>query len=427
MQSLAVLLLLSSPLPIDSPPPPPAACFAPGTPAEYIEAMTYRAQGTETSLEVIEPGFAPEFRPNTRWSSTATNGGGLVQGSPTTLTWSYVPDGTSIPGSNGEPTSVSNLFTWLNGIYGNFNTWHALFVQVFDRWSQISGVTYVYEPDDDGASFPQSGVTSGAAGALGVRGDVRISAHFIDGSGPSILGYNFYPNSGDMVLDSADTFFNTTSSNSLRLRNTLAHEHGHGLGFDHVCPVANTKLMEPIISLAYDGPQLDDLLAVQRFYGDPLENNDSSGGATVLPGSSALVEGISLDDNADLDLFRFTVGGATQITARAIPTGETYLEGVQNSNGSCSAGSNFNTLTLNDLGVALLDTNGSTVLASSNVNPAGQSETVTFALPAAGNYYVRVFAGANDTVQAYRLEVGNVIFADGFESGNTSAWSAVVP
>ncbi|HEX4951822.1 MAG TPA: matrixin family metalloprotease [Thermoanaerobaculia bacterium] len=432
MESLALLLLLALPLPDPPAPPPPALCFAPGTPLADIEAVTFSGGDPGTSLDLPQPGLGLKYQlftsPFDRWTSTATNGGGLSQGSPTTLTWSYVPDGTSIPSNPslaGDATGPSNLFAWLNGLYGNFNTWHAFFVQVFDRWSQISGITYVYQPSDDGAAFPQSGVSSGASGALGVRGDVRISARTL--GGPSgVLAFNFSPNSGDMVIDSADGYFNTTTNNSIRLRNTLGHEHGHGLGFTHSCPDDDTKLMEPAISTNFDGPQLDDLLAVQRQYGDPLENNDSSGAATILPGSSALVEGIALDDNGDVDFFRFSVGSATQVTARAIPTGATYLEGPQ-VGASCSAGTSFNTLTLNDLGVALLDTNGSTVLATSNVNPAGQAESVTFALPAAGDYYVRVFAGGLNTVQAYRLEVGDVIFADGFESGDTSAWSTVVP
>ena len=41
---------------------------------------------------------------------------------------------------------------------------------------------------------------------------------------------NFFPNNGDMVIDTGDNFYNSTGSNSLRLRNVLAHEAGHGVG-----------------------------------------------------------------------------------------------------------------------------------------------------------------------------------------------------
>ena len=83
------------------------------------------------------------FRLDNRWSATATDGGGLQRGDPTTLTWSFIPDGTSIPGGNqgaGEAASGSNLRAFLNGIYGSQAVWQAVFQQVFDRWSQLTGL-----------------------------------------------------------------------------------------------------------------------------------------------------------------------------------------------------------------------------------------------------------------------------------------------
>ena len=157
-----------------------------------------------------------KHRLNSRWNVTATDGPGLVQGDPTTITWSYLPDGTNIPGFINEPASPSDLHAWLDGIYGNFATWHAHFESMFARWAELTRNTYVYEANDDGALFVDS------LGELGVRGDVRIGGHFIDGNS-GVLAYNFFPNNaGDMVLDSADAFFNNTGSNSLRLRNVLS-------------------------------------------------------------------------------------------------------------------------------------------------------------------------------------------------------------
>ena len=46
-------------------------------------------------------------------------------------------------------------------------------------------------------------------------------------------------------LDSADAgYFAISSQNYRRFFNVLTHEHGHGLGIAHVCPINNTKLME---------------------------------------------------------------------------------------------------------------------------------------------------------------------------------------
>jgi len=106
-------------------------------------------------------------------------------------------------------------------------------------------------PNDDGN--PISNVGSAYPGSLGVRGDVRIGGHLIDGNS-NILSYNYFPNNGDMVIDTADNFYENLTGNSLGLRNVLAHEHGHGLGFEHVCLINQTKLMEPFISFAFDGP-----------------------------------------------------------------------------------------------------------------------------------------------------------------------------
>ncbi len=62
-----------------------------------------------------------------------------------------------------------------------------------------------------------------------------------------------------MVLDSFDTTFNQ----NIFFYNIIAHEHGHGLGFDHVCPLNETKLMEPFSSDQFQDPQHDDILGGQ--------------------------------------------------------------------------------------------------------------------------------------------------------------------
>ena len=77
-----------------------------------------------------------------------------------------------------------------------------------------------------------------------MRGDIRISGHYIDGNS-NTLAYNYYPDTGDMVIDTGDNYFNSTFSDSIRLFNVLQHEHGHGLALPHVCPMNETKLMEP--------------------------------------------------------------------------------------------------------------------------------------------------------------------------------------
>lgn len=400
----------------------PVACFAEGTPgslvAHYHRRTPTFAGNPRTSLQGPPDGRGGgnlgglesfQFPDSARWSATTLSGGGLGQGDPTIITWSIVPDGTSIFGYNGEPTSPSNLRAFLNSIYGSQAVWLPLFQQVFDRWGELTGNTYVFEPNDDGSPWTSTNI---AAGQAGVRGDVRISGHTIDGTS-GVLAYNFFPNFGDMVIDTADATYTNLANNSRILRNVLAHEHGHGLGISHVCPVNQTKLMEPFLSTAFDGPQFDDILAGNRGYGDSLEHNDTPGTASSLgsfsPGNGTMLGTRSVDDNSDPDFFSFTVGSGTNASVTVNPLGSTYLSGPQNPNGSCSAGTNFNALSQQDLALEILDTNGTTVLASANSTGAGSSESLSnVALPGAGTYFFRV-SGPSNVAQMYEfdLQVGS--------------------
>jgi|GEM_PF-2015404 len=432
------------------PHPPIHGLFAPGTPEEVFEQFHRnfdrhghgrslaggsghpqprggpplgRPPGRPLGPDALDqgngnPGFdAFTFNDSDRWHQTATDGQVYGQGNPTTLTWSIVPDGTSIYGYAGELATPSNLRSFLNGIYGSIANWLPVFQQVFDRWSAVTGVNYVNEPNDDGGAWT---LTQVAKGQLGVRGDVRIAGHRIDGNG-GILAYNFFPDWSDMVIDTGDSAYTNTASNSLLLRNVLAHEAGHGLGIDHADPLNNTKLMEAYLNLNFDGPQFDDILAAHRGYGDKDEQaggNDTyaaatnlgplSVGQTITIGADALdsvvaateVDFVSLDDNSDSDFYSFTVSTASQAAVLLRPVGPSYLTGPQN-----GATALFDARAQNDLSLALLDTNGTTVLASSNAAGLGGSELVAgLNLPAAGTYYVRV-TGTSNAAQFYQLDV----------------------
>ena len=175
---------------------------------------------------------------------------------PVTLTWSFAPDGTNIPGEG-----ASNLVSYFDGLFGvtsgsndlTQRPWFAYFKQSFDRWTALGGINFVYEPNDNGSSLQTT------SGALGVRGDVRIGGAFVDGPS-STLAYTWLPNSGDMVFDTGETNFYSNSSNGYRqLRNTIMHELGHAFGLLHIESSTDNLLMEPIINLGFDGPQLDDI------------------------------------------------------------------------------------------------------------------------------------------------------------------------
>ena len=403
---------------LDTPLIKPATCFAPDTDSAVIEAFYKNKTPLQNGLWPSGEDASSQFNLVSRWSSTALDGGGLGQGDITTLTWSYVPDGTPIGnGGCGLPdagTFSSDFISFFNGIYGppttpgDFTTapWHNVFVNMFNSWSTASGLIFVYEPNDDGSTVVLN------PGIAGVRGDIRISGHLIDGNS-NVLACNYFPNSGDMIIDTGDNFY--SNNPGLGTSNVLAHEIGHGLGVAHVCPVNQSKLMEPFISVAFNGPQEDDILATNRHYGDPDGVNDSSSNATFL-GSNALPTSYSrvqrsIDDNGDTDYFSFTINAAAQLSGTLTPTGTTYLEGPQNSGGSCSAGTPFNALTISDLMLEIIDTDGASVLATAATNGPGGVESLSgISLSSAGTYFVRIQQQGSsiNNVQMYDLDVSLV-------------------
>ena len=111
----------------------------------------------------------------------------------------------------------------------------------------------------------------------------------------------------------------------------------------------------------------------------------------------------------------------------------TYLEGAQNQDGSCTAGTSYDTLRIQDLAVRVLDVDGSTQIGAADVGGVGVSETlVDIALTSgAGAYFVEVTGDSTNDAQLYELSMtvspSDEIFTEGFESGDTTSWSSTVP
>jgi len=385
--------------------PPPMACFGPGTPEDVIRQ--YQSMMPWNSGQ--------RYNILNRWTNTASGSTGAA-GNPITLTYSFVPDGTTIPGAFGLPSAPSNLQAWLNGIYGTPANWQAVFASAFARWEELGGIDYVFETNDDGVTL------NSFAGVLGVRGDIRIAARAIDGNS-NTLAYNDFPNDGDMVFDSADGFFTNTGSSSIRLFNVITHEHGHGQGLLHVCPFTGTKLMEPAVDTSFRGPQHDDIRANHRNYGDSFEPDNTPATANDLGlftlGSSQSLGAVpapsvgipsslfSIDNNGEQDFFRITTDDTAAITVTVSPVGGIYDSSNQAGNGSCLSGNNIDSRTVADLAVQVLNGTGSQVLAEASSNGLGVAETITEALLGGpGDYLIRVYeSGTVPEAQLYTLSI----------------------
>ena len=400
-------------------------CWGPDTQPEIIEAFHRAEVAVGLTPSAVTP-LAFQFTGSGHWSTTATDGSGVGdQGQPVTLTWSIAPDGTLAPArSSNDPAVASDLIAWLDGLYPSdpanitsdltLRAWFPLLQEAMDDLSDQAGLTIIYEPNDDGTDGMGTPLSNSAPGDLGVRGDIRLAGRNIDGDF-NVLGFAYSPDYGDIVLDTNDIFYDETS-NTTGFVNVITHEGGHALGLAHVCPVDQTKLMEPSLTTQFRGVQFDANYSLQRQYGDPLEahsgmtNNDTIGNATpiaVTNGSLSTFRFLSIDDDDDVDHLSFTATSGEAITVRVIPadaTIGTYLEGAQNGN-SCSAGTPFNPLEQQDLSIEILAADGTTVLTSADTPALGVTEEIIeFPLPNTGTYYLRIDGDETSRAQLYELQ-----------------------
>lgn len=396
-------------------------CWGRSTQREVVKAFeSVRTLAISEGDELREP--ARVFQGDGRWTFTATDGNTGSEGTPVTLTWSFVPDGTIIDNDEGQ-TLPNNLIATLNTTYGTSPSpndytqapWFGIFESAFAGWAAITGNIYVYEPNDDGSSFPVSGSSNGQSGSLGVRGDIRIAGVRIDGNSGT-LAFNYFPNGGDMVIDTDDSSNFTNDPGTIALfENTISHEHGHGLGLSHVCPVNETKLMEPFVSDLFEGPQLDEVLTAHDIYGDSLERQGSNKNNNTIATARDLgslntgfnANDISISDTGDVDIYRFEINATRQLNVSVTPTAAAaYLEGEQNING-CTAGTAFDPEPRQDLIIRVLASDGVTVLGTSNTAAIGQAETLNNIqlLQTGQSYYVEISGGGENSGDANNAQL----------------------
>jgi hypothetical protein len=399
-----------------------APFFAPGTSQAYVDSMIDQLSQLGSGSGGIggnngggngggAGGSSGNINlPGSRWSNPV-GGTSPNFGDPATVTWSIVPDGTQVTNIAGG-TIASNFIAFMDGIYGGGSgpvadrPWFRFVARTYDTWSQLSGLNFVYEPQDDGAAYQAS-----SRGIAGVRGDVRVGGARIDGDF-GILAFNFYPNGsgnegtdGDMVIDTADIFYRDVSDGpngeNRGLFNVLSHEAGHGIGLGHVIPIEETKLMEPFYSDRFSGPQHDDIIAAQTLYGDNFENNDSTVAATnlgVINGGSTTISGLSIDRTESTDLFLFTLVDTGIRSVTLSPQGFEYLVGPQG-----GTASRTNSRLYRDLSIQIERLNGE-VVASAAAEPTGVAEIISNPSLKAGTYYLRINGSSGET-QLYDLVI----------------------
>jgi hypothetical protein len=353
---------------------------------------TTEAQKQEAIKQAMPYAFdETDYQVGGRWSSTSYGSTGS-SGNPMTLGFSYVPDGTFVP-SSGYGSGGSSLFNRMNALFGG-NLWQTKIAQAFQQWDNLTGANYVLT-NDDGAALHSS------PGQQNVRGDVRIS--MITLSNGNVLAYNFFPNSGgDMVMNRSYNW-NSAGADYRFMRNVITHEHGHGMGINHVMPVNETKLLEPFLSTLFDGPQSDDIQAGQWLYGDWLENNDNNGTKSDLGEvtNGHLVNNLAIERSSDTDWFKVLIPAGNNLTITVTPVGSTYLQGPQGGGSPTTR----NSLTIHDLRATAYQSDGTTVIQVQNAAGLGLPEVISnIVRPANGEITLKVdsVTGSSD-IQRYRI------------------------
>jgi hypothetical protein len=213
------------------------------------------------------------------------------------------------------------------------------------------------------------------------------------------------------------------------------HELGHAFGINHVVSSTDALLMEPFLDTSIDGPQLDDIRAIQGTYGDANEKsnnfagNDIAANATPLgliavgatrtigadaagPNQAVLptqTDFVSIANSSDTDFYSFSVSAASLLAASLTPLGGVFSQGSQG-----GAQSSFDANARNDLTLAILGADGSTILGLSNNTAAGGTESLANLTLQPGSEYFARITGSTANVQLYDLSLtAAVLFPSG--------------
>ena len=180
------------------------------------------------------------------------------------ITWSIMPDGTSI---GGVP---SNFVSTMNQKFGA-NNWEASIEDALAQWENVANVNFS-QVSDDGAPFDSGNIQQGSS----EFGDIRIGGY---SQSSNVLAFTMLPPAANGGSDSGDIFFNTNEpwhiGSNYDLETVALHEVGHALGMGHSTSVS--AVMYPYYGGVDQQLSSDDIAGVQSIWGprqeDPFVQN----------------------------------------------------------------------------------------------------------------------------------------------------------
>jgi hypothetical protein len=357
--------------------------------------MSLSPPRTRLSVEPLEDRLTPTF--GTPW----------LDGS--SLTLSFVPDGTNI---SGQPSNLSATL----GATTTQAQWERVILQAYQTWAVQANLN-IGLVADGGQPMGVAGPSQGD-----IRfGDIRIGARPLSAPGTpgstmadaNGFDYDSQTWAGDLVFNSQYQFgIGGTPNQQSDLFTVALHEAGHSFGLADTS-TDPTSAMYAQYGGILAGPSAADIAALQALYG-PRQNDayeGTSGNSTLaaaypLGNLTALSAGVN--QIGDVDLFKFVTPawGATGLTVALKASGISFLTGR----------------------LSVLDAQGNTVASAVTTDPTNNDLSITVPnYQPSTTYYVKVQGASSDvfSVGAYVLKL-NYAGGGGGQSAVTSAFNVNV-
>jgi hypothetical protein len=198
----------------------------------------------------------------------------------TTITYSFVPDGTLIAYSS--PTNItSNLNQAMNADGITTQQWELQFQKAAAVWEAVANINLV-QIQDDGQPIDSSSYLQGDP----TEGDIRIAGYPM---GLGTLANTYLPPPLNTTSIAGDIFFNTAQpwaiGSTFDIETVALHEIGHALGMGH------SAIENAVMYADYNGIKnslnSDDIAGIQSIYGvrqpDQFNSNGQSNSWYTTP------------------------------------------------------------------------------------------------------------------------------------------------
>jgi hypothetical protein len=312
---------------------------------------------------------------------------------PRRITYSFVPDGTSI---GGVP---SNLQATLNARFPGVS-WEGEFAQAAASWQKVADINLSPVPDD-GSPIGVAGDQQGDARF----GDIRIGG-YAQPSGQ--LAFAYLPPPANGGTNAGDIFFNTSQSwridgTTFDLETVAIHEFGHALGMDH--STVGAAAMWPAYTATKQVLTAADVGGIREIYGARRHDAFDADGSNNTGGQADDITS-HLDASGQL-----TLSGLDITTPVTIASGDNdwfKVVAPATTTGTMVVRMQSDGLSLLSPTVTVFNAAGTTILGQQSSVAYGDAVGVTLTGVTPGRAYLiraRGATGGNSGYGAYALQV----------------------